>query len=72
MFLIPFRVSTVQADGSARLYQVHTLAGMVGLAAVYTHAWRGGNAQAALHAWADALSKANGPTAHVNVVPAGV
>ena len=46
-------------------------AGMAGLAAVYTHAWRGGNAQASLHAWSDALSKANGPNAHVSVVPAG-
>ena len=45
---------------------------MVGLAAVYTHAWRGGNAGASLQDWASALSKANGSNSHVNVIPAGV
>ena len=46
-------------------------AGMVNAAAVYTHAWRGGNAMTSLHEWAAALTKANSPSLHVNVVPAG-
>ena len=46
-------------------------AGMVNSAAVYTHAWRGGNAMASLQDWAAALTKANSPNVHVNVVPAG-
>lgn len=45
--------------------------GMVNSAAVYTHAWRGGNAMASLQDWATALTKANSPNMHVNVVPAG-
>lgn len=44
--------------------------GMVNSAAVYTHAWRGGNAMASLQDWAAALTKANSPHVHVNVVPA--
>ncbi|KAL3133386.1 hypothetical protein ABBQ38_007254 [Trebouxia sp. C0009 RCD-2024] len=44
--------------------------GMVNSAAVYTHAWRGGNAMASLQGWAAALTKANNPHVHVNVVPA--
>lgn len=46
-------------------------AGMVNAAAVYTHAWRGGNAMASLQEWAAALTKANSPHVHVNVVPVG-
>lgn len=44
---------------------------MVNSAAVYKHAWRGGNAMASLQDWATALTKANSPNMHVNVVPAG-
>lgn len=44
--------------------------GMVNASAVYTHAWRGGNAMASLQDWAAALTKANSPNLHINVVPA--
>ncbi len=47
------------------------IAGMVNSAAVYTHAWRGGNAMASLNEWATALTKANSPNVYVSVVPAG-